>query len=173
MEEALWALGTRAEPSPELQPQPLTKAAQPALLLCSASQALYLGSLPKTATVRLFYNCENYFQGENWDARVSFNVTIPPVQQQEAGRGSERIVPSWVTSEVGLSSQYYAALSLMLEWHTWTKMGWFPLKAFNSHVVPTEGAKAKTLPRSCFPDTNPGLTVLILLGSAAVTQSFH
>lgn len=35
---------------------------------------------------------------------VSFNVTIPPEQQQEAGTGSERIVPSWLTSEVGLSS---------------------------------------------------------------------
>lgn len=49
--------------------------------------------------------------------RVSFNVTISPAQQQEPSKGSERTVPSRVTSEVGLSAQYYAAFSMMREGH--------------------------------------------------------
>jgi hypothetical protein len=51
-------------------------------------------------------------------------------------------------------------------------MGRFPLKAFNSHAVPTEEANAKTLPKSCF-HVNPELTVFISLVSAAATQSFY
>ena len=45
---------------------PFTKARSlPSRSPCRPLRSLYLGSLPKTSTVGLFYICENYFRGDN------------------------------------------------------------------------------------------------------------